>query len=435
MALDLLAVFILVFINGFFVAAEFAIVKVRSTQIDELIRDNHHRAKTAKHVINHLDIYLSASQLGITMASIALGWIGEPAMAHLVEPAIGWAGITEPKIIHGISFFLGFSIITFLHITLGEQAPKYAAIQYPKSFTMAVAMPLKIFYVLFRPFIFMLNASANLMLRAVGIHPADTSGITQSEEEIRLMIADGRKSGVIDATEYKFIENIFDFTETTAREIMIPRPEVFALNAEDPFMKNWKCAIDSGYTRIPVFRETVDSTIGILYVKDLFKIDKNSGDVKLETILRPVFFVPGATSINKLMQDLLQQKMHLAVVIDEFGGTSGIVTLEDIIEKIVGKIQDEYDDERSDIERQPDGSYLVFPSISVDEFNRHFQAGIPEDTNYKTLAGFLNDRAGHIPHLAEKIQFDNITFTITKKSPKRIQQVRVDFDPAHLSNP
>ncbi len=430
MALDILAVFLLVFINGFFVAAEFAIVKVRSTQIDELVDENNQRANTAKHVITHLDIYLSASQLGITMASIALGWIGEPAMAHLVEPVIGWVGITEPRIINGVSFFIGFSIITFLHITLGEQAPKYAAIQYPRAFTMGVALPLRLFYVIFRPFIYVLNASANLMLRVVGIRLEGESGVVQSEEEIRLMIANGRKSGVIDATEYKFIENIFNFTETTAGDIKVPRPEIFALNADESFSKNWKLAIDSGYTRIPVFRNSIDSIIGILYVKDLFKIDGKSEVTRLETVLRPVYFVPETTSINRLMQDLLQQKMHLGVVIDEFGGTSGIVTLENIIEKIVGKIQDEYDDERNEIEPQPDGSYLVSPSISIDDFNRHFRSEVPEDTNYKTLAGFLNDRAGHIPHLSEKIEYQPFTFTITKKNPKRIQQVRVDVDPA-----
>jgi CBS domain containing-hemolysin-like protein len=351
-------------------------------------------------------------------------------MAHLIEPVMGWIGIVEPKIVHGIAFILGFSIITFLHITLGEQAPKYAAIQYPRSFTMAVAMPLRLFYIIFRPFIFVLNTSANLMLKAVGIAPGDERGIIQSEEEIRLMIADGRRSGVIDATEFKLIENIFEFTETTVKEIMVPRPDVFALNIHESFAHNWKLAIDSGYTRIPVFRDSIDSIIGILYVKDLFKIDRQTMDTILESILRPVYFVPEATSINRLMQDLLQQKMHLGVVIDEFGGTSGIVTLEDIIEKIVGEIQDEYDDERNEIEAQADGSFIVSPSVSIDDFNKYFKAVIPEDTNYKTLAGFLNNRAGHIPHLAEKIIESPFTFTITKKTPKRIQQVRVELDPA-----
>ncbi len=430
MALDIVAVFILVFINGFFVAAEFAIVKVRSTQIDELNGDDNRRAKTAKHVLGRLDLYLSASQLGITMASIALGWIGEPAMAHFVEPVIGWLGVQDPKIVQGVSFFLGFSVITFLHITLGEQAPKYAAIKYPRAFTLTVALPLRLFYVIFRPFIFILNASANLMLRSVGIHPSGEYGLVQSEEELRLMIADGRKRGVIDATEHRFIENIFDFSETSVKEIMAPRPEVFALNADHPFPENWKRAVDSGYSRIPVYRDSIDAIIGVLYVKDLFKTERQSENTKLESILRPAYFVPGAASISRLMQEMLQLKTHLGVVIDEFGGTSGIVTLENIIEKIVGQIQDEYDDEKSAFESQPDGSYLVSPSVSIEEFNRHFTAPLPEDDRYKTLAGFLNNRTGHIPHLAERILYAPFAFTVTKKSPKRILQVRVDVDPA-----
>lgn len=429
MLVDLLAVLVLVFVNGFFVAAEFAIVKVRSTQIEELIQENRRGAKTARHVINHLDIYLSASQLGITMASIALGWIGEKAMAQLVEPVLGWFGIYEGKLVHGLSFIIGFSIITFLHITLGEQAPKYAAIQHPRSFALAVAWPLRAFYTLFKPCIWLLNASANLMLKMAGIPIAGENRLVQSEEELRLMIADGRKSGVIDATEYKFIENIFDFTETTAKEIMVPRTEVFALNIEKSFTENRRLAIESGYSRIPVYRGTIDTIIGILYVKDLFKLEPPTDDMKFDSILRPVFFVPESTSINRLMQDFLQQKMHLGVVIDEFGGTSGIATLEDIIEKIVGQIQDEYDDEKNEIELQSDGSYLVSPSVTINDFNKQFNAFLPEDTHYQTLAGFLNHCAGHIPHQGETIHYPPFQFTITKKNPKRIQQVRVILHP------
>ncbi|HNJ73013.1 MAG TPA: hemolysin family protein, partial [bacterium] len=374
----------------------------------------------------HLDAYLSATQLGITITSIALGWIGEPAISRMIEPIINYFGITNPQVIHALSFGIGFSVITFLHITMGELGPKSIAIQYPKQTTLWIASPLHLFYVVFKPFIFILNKSANLMLRMVGIHPAGEHELSHSEEEIRMLIADGRKSGVIDATEYKLIENIFNFTETSVKEIMIPRMDVFALDIEKPVVENLKSAIDSGYTRIPVYRESIDTLIGILYVKDLFKIDRDTiTTASFETILRPAYFAPESISINRLMQDFLQQRFHMAIIIDEFGGTSGVVTLENIIEKIVGQqIQDEYDDEKKEFEILSDGSYTVQAKMRIGDFNQQFQANIPEDDNYETLAGFLNNVAGHIPNNGEEIRYQNLSFRITKKSPKLVQQVR-----------
>lgn len=424
MFFEIIAVLLLVFANGFFVAAEFAIVKVRSTQIETLIQANDRRAKLAKDLITHLDAYLSATQLGITIASIGLGWIGEPAVSRMIQPLIDFIGVTNPQIIHAISFTVGFSIITFLHITLGELAPKSAAIQYPQSVTLGIAYPLKLFYVVFKPFIFLLNGSANLMLRLVGINPAGEQ-LAHSEEEIRLLIADGRKSGVIDATEYKLIENIFNFTETTVKEIMVPRTEVFALDLANGFQENFKLAVESGFTRIPVFRDTIDTLVGVLYVKDLFKIDRQASGTDLEKILRPLYFAPETTSINRVMQDFMQQRVHMGIVIDEFGGTSGIVTMENILERIVGQIQDEYDEEKKDFESNPDGSFTINAKMRIADFNQQFQSALPEDADYETLAGFLNDHFGHIPAVGESIEFQKLSFKVLKKTPKQIQQVRV----------
>lgn len=424
MFFEIIAVLLLVFANGFFVAAEFAIVKVRSTQIETLIQANDRRAKLAKDLITHLDAYLSATQLGITIASIGLGWIGEPAVSRMIQPLIDFIGVTNPQIIHAISFTVGFSIITFLHITLGELAPKSAAIQYPQSITLGIAFPLKLFYIVFKPFIFLLNGSANLMLRLVGINPAGEQ-LAHSEEEIRLLIADGRKSGVIDATEYKLIENIFNFTETTVKEIMVPRTEVFALDLANGFQENFKLAVESGFTRIPVFRDTIDTLVGVLYVKDLFKIDRQASGTDLEKILRPLYFAPETTSINRVMQDFMQQRVHMGIVIDEFGGTSGIVTMENILERIVGQIQDEYDEEKKDFESNSDGSFTVNAKMRIADFNQQFQSALPEDADYETLAGFLNDHFGHIPAVGESIEFQKLSFKVLKKTPKQIQQVRV----------
>lgn len=424
MVFEIFAIFFLVLANGFFVAAEFAIVKVRSTQIETLLHEKNARAKIAKEVITHLDAYLSATQLGITIASIGLGWFGEPAVSRMIAPLIDFFGIVNPQIIHALSFIIGFSVITFLHITLGELAPKSAAIQYPKITTLWISYPLRVFYIIFKPFIFFLNGSANLMLRIIGIRPVGEHELSHSEAEIRLLIADGRKSGVIDATEFKLIENIFDFTETTVKEIMVPRTQMFALDIDRSFDENFKMAVDSGFTRIPVFRETVDTLIGILYVKDLFKIDRSS-EHDLTKILRPVYFAPETTSISRLMHDFQQQKIHIGIVIDEFGGTSGLITLENILEKIVGQIQDEYDDEKKEFEAHADGSFTVDAKMRIDAFNDQFHSDLPADRDYETLAGFLNEKAGHIPNLSEEIRHGNIVFKITKKSPKQIQQVKI----------
>lgn len=426
MFFDIVVIIILVLVNAFFVAAEFAIVKVRSTQIDTLIQTDHHRARVAKEILTHLDAYLSASQLGITMASIALGWVGEPVMAKLLAPLMQWFDITNPHIVEVTSFAIGFSIITFVHITLGEQAPKYAAIQYAQTTTLGVAYPLRLFYIVFKPVIALLNMAANGMLRMVGINPVNESELKHSEEEIRMLIADGQKTGVIDATEYRLIENIFDFTETTAKELMVPRTDIFALDIEADPRESVRRAIESGYTRIPVFRETIDTIVGILYVKDLFKADLGSPSLNIEPILRPVYFAPETTSISRLMHDFLQQKVHLGIVIDEFGGTSGLITLENILEKIVGQIQDEYDDEKKDFELLPDGEVLVNGKMRISEFNRQFRTHLPEDAHYETVAGFLSDRAGRIPGTGEEIVFGEIRFKITKKSPKQVLQVRLN---------
>lgn len=422
---DVLLILFLVLANGFFVAAEFAIVKVRATQIETLIQQNNHRARIAKEVISKLDAYLSATQLGITIASIGLGWFGEPAISKMILPLLEYLGITNPKIIHSISFAVGFSVITFLHITLGELAPKSAAIQFPKGTTLFVSYPLRLFYIVFKPFIFVLNGAANLMLRAIRIPPAAGHELAHSEEEIRLLIADGRRTGVIDATEHRLIENIFDFTETTVRELMVPRTDVFALDIDVSFAENVRLAVESGFTRVPVYRDNLDSVIGVLFVKDLFKVNREDPSVTLEPILRAPYFTPETTSINRVMQDFLQQRVHLGIVIDEFGGTSGIITLENILEKIVGQIQDEYDDEKREAEENPDGSFTVNGRMRLDDFNRQFSAHLPESENYETLAGFINDLVGHIPGVGESLAYGSFQFKVTKKTPKLVQQVRV----------
>jgi CBS domain containing-hemolysin-like protein len=421
---EVIVVIILVFANAFFVAAEFAIVKVRTTQIQPLA-EKQKKAKIALKVISHLDEYLSATQLGITITSLGLGWIGEPVTAKILEPLFHLFGITNPAISHTISLTVGFIIITMLHIVLGELAPKSMAIRFSKSTTLFVALPLQLFYVIFKPAIWVLNNLANLILRAVGIQPVTESERFHSEEELRLLITEGRKSGAIDQTEHQLIEKIFEFNDKVVKEIMVPRNHMIALDIEDSREKIFQAVTEEGFSRLPVYKDTVDNIIGVIYTKDLISAAEHRELITLQDIIRPAYFVSDTKQIGNLLKEMQRSKVHMAIVVDEYGGVEGLVTIEDIIEEIVGEIQDEYDVEMQEVESEKSGIYLVNPIISIDNFNRRFKANIPEDPDYQTLSGFLQKVTGHIPEIYERIDYKGLSYVVTKKAGNTILQVRV----------
>lgn len=424
--LELLILVLLIFLNAFFVAAEFAIVKVRSSQITPLAERNNRRAKTVVKLLANLDAYLSASQVGITMTSLGLGWVGEPVTAKLLEPVFILIGISDPQTIHTLSIIVGFIFLTFLHISLGEQAPKMLAIKNPKSTSLAIAIPLNLFYVTFKPIVWVLNHAANYILRLMGIQAVSDSERINSEEELRLLIAEGRKSGAIDQTEHQLIEKIFEFNDKQAREIMVPRNHMIAINVDDPREKIFSTVTEEGFSRIPVYKETVDNIVGVIYSKDLISAAEHRELITLKDIIRPAHFVSSTKLIGNLLKDMQRNKVHMAIVVDEYGGVEGLVTIEDIIEEIVGEIQDEYDvDEVQDVVTEKSGVYLVNPIISIEDFNTKFGANIPEDPDYQTLNGFLQKVTGHIPEVYERIDYKGLSYVVTKKSGNRILQVRV----------
>jgi len=421
---EIIVVFLLVGANAFFVAAEFAIVKVRTTQIQPLT-ETQNSAKVAMKLISHLDEYLSATQLGITITSLALGWIGEPVTAKILEPVFHLLGITNPAVSHTISLTVGFIIITILHIVLGELAPKSVAIRFSKSTTLFIAIPLQIFYKVFKPAIWVLNHLANLILRAVGIQPVDESERFHSEEELRMLITEGRKSGAIDQTEHQLIEKIFEFNDKQVREIMVPRNHMVALDIDESREKIFQLVTEEGYSRLPVYKDTIDNIIGIIYTKDLISAAEHRDLITIQDIIRAAFFVSSTKQIGNLLKEMQRNKVHMAIVVDEYGGVEGLVTIEDIIEEIVGEIQDEYDMEASEVITEKSGVYLVNPIISIEDFNVRFKSSIPEDPDYQTLNGFLQKVTGHIPEIYERIDYKGMSFVITKKSGNRILQVRV----------
>lgn len=422
---ELIIVFLIIFANAFFVAAEFAIVKVRSTQLQPLAESNNKRAKTAVKILSNLDAYLSASQVGITMTSLGLGWVGEPVTAKLLSPIFTWVGMTNEQTIHTLSIIIGFIFLTFLHISLGEQAPKMLAIKSPKAVSLIIAIPLNLFYISFKPIVWLLNHAANMILRVIGIQPVADSERFHSEEELRMLLSEGRKSGAIDQTEHQLIEKIFEFNDKMAKEIMVPRNHMVALDIDDSREKIFQTVTEEGFSRLPVYKDTIDNIIGVIYTKDLISAAEHRDLITLQDIIRPAFFVSSTKQIGNLLKEMQRNKVHMSVVVDEYGGVEGLVTIEDIIEEIVGEIEDEYDVDMQEVVNEKSGVYLVNPIIGIEDFNKRFKANIPEDPDYQTLSGFLQKVTGHIPEIYERIDYKGLSYVITKKTGNMIVQVRV----------
>ena len=420
--LSLLLVVFLVFMNGFFVAAEFAMVKVRGSRIDTLVQEGHKRAKLAENLTSNLDAYLSACQLGITLASLGLGWIGEPAVADLLEPVLHAAGVENDVILHTISFAIAFSIITFLHIVLGELAPKTLAIRKAEGVTLWAAGPMIAFHKLMYPFIWFLNGTANRMLRLIGIAPASEHESAHTEEEIRILMKESHKSGLIDNTEMTLVDNIFEFTETTAREIMIPRTEMVVLYANLPFEENKRIALQEMHTRYPVCENDKDNIIGFVHIRDILRAEK---PVSIREILRPITTVPESMQISQLLKLMQKKKTQIAILIDEYGGTSGLVTLEDIMEEIVGEIQDEFDEERPDIERKDDRTYSINGLLLIEEVNSYFKLDIESD-DYDTIGGWIYSQIEIPPTRGQGVFYkDTHKFVIEETDNLRISRITV----------
>ncbi len=414
-----------VVLNGFFVAAEFAIVKVRISQIELRAREGSVLAGIARSILGNLDAYLSASQLGITLASLGLGWIGESVVSSIVLDLAHGLGVTlDPAVLHTISIVIAFSIITVLHIVVGEMAPKSLAIRRSEAVTLAVAIPMRAFYLVFRPIIVSLNAMSNMMLRAVGIEPAPEHEV-HSPEEIRYLIAESSKQGALEISERELIENVFEFTETMASQVMVPRSKVVGVDGTLPVEDLVDFVMNEGYSRLPVYIGSIDNIIGIIYAKDLLTLMHHKELIILQDILHAPYMVQEDVKIKRLLRDLQRDKVHLAVVLDEFGGTAGLLTLEDILEELVGNIQDEYDEEAPLVQEQTPGSYELDASIRIDEANELLPYSLPERDDYETIGGLITHVAGRIPSTNDVVVLDVYDCTVLSSTPRRVERVRL----------
>lgn len=416
-------VFFLVFLNGFFVAAEFAIVKVRDSQLAALAAQGLKGAGPARHVVAHLDAYLSATQLGITLASLALGWIGEPFVAHMLHPFFTLAGVESPAIITTASFAIAFAIITFLHIVLGELAPKSLAIRKPVPTTLWVSRPLDLFHTIFKPAIHVLNGTANWLLKRVfGIDPVGEHELAHSEEELRLILAASEKARELSPLGARISSRAFELRHLAARDIATARPEVVFLDADASFADNLRRAKRSGCTRFPLCRGHLDDALGLIHIKDMITLD-GEPQPQLEAIKRELPTVPEMMSVERLLDVFLTRHAHLALVVDEFGGAAGIVTLENVIEELVGEIQDEFDAERSEVEPINKNEFVVRGRLPLHELSELVGFEI-ENAEVSTVGGYITQLLGHLPKEGETTRIGHYAATVTKCDGRRVRRVK-----------
>lgn len=425
MALDIFITFLLVSFNGFFVAAEFAIVKVRASQLELKVNEGHRVAILSKHIVSHLDGYLAATQLGITLASLGLGWIGEPVVSKIIINIMDLMGFAaNPELAHKIALPVAFIIITILHIVFGELAPKSIAIQRSEKTTLFIAYPLQFFFFIFRPFIWILNGIANFILKLIGITAVHGADI-HSSEELKYLVQEGQKSGEIDDAEYKIIKNAFEFSEQTAKQVMVPRTQVFAFDINEFNAKTIEKIIEESYSRIPCYDDNLDNIVGVVYLKDILIASRKNEEFDIRSIVRNMHVVPETKSIGQLLNEFQIKHQQMALVVNEYGGTEGIITMEDILEELVGEIQDEYDNEIPFVEKVGEKTYNVLASASLDDINEFLPHPIKKDKQYETLAGYLILQSGKIPAIKEKIVIDNYEFSVLKRNKSSILLVQL----------
>ncbi|MGY2131532.1 hemolysin family protein [Hymenobacter sp. HD11105] len=425
MALNILLTILLVLANGFFVAAEFAIVKVRASQIDLKAQEGNRFAKVTQGILAHLDAYLSATQLGITLASLGLGWIGEGVVSQIIIALMELVGFqADPALAHRIALPTSFAVITVLHIVFGELAPKSLAIQRPESVSLFVALPMQFFYFIFRPFIWVLNGLSNFFLKLIGVTPIHGSEV-HTAEELRMLLDQSKQSGEIQDSEHELIENVFQFNDRMVKQIMVPRTKIAAIDVNAPQDQVLETVYSEGYSRIPVYEGSIDNIVGVLYVKDLLQLIRRSESVELAKIMRPAYFVPETKKINRLLRQFQRKHMHIAIVSDEFGGVSGIVTIEDIIEELVGEIQDEYDNEVPVVEKVSADEYRVNTSTAISDANEYLPYPLPEGDDYETVGGLLNMIYGNIPEVNDVAVVDNYEFRVLQRSRRAVELVQL----------
>ncbi len=423
---DLIIVLLLVAFNGFFVAAEFALVKIRLSEIEVLAKDGSKTAQIVRNILHSLDTYLSSCQLGVTLGSLGLGWFSERTVAALLEPLVLSLGFSA-ETSHLIAIPVAFAIMTFLLITAGELVPKFVALQKYRQVALAIGIPLVVFYKVFRPFIWLLNVSANLMLRCLGIRISNEQLGSITEPELRMTLVTMVAGGHVSRRERRIMENVLDLEEKVARRYMLPRNQIVYLNQHDDRETKLRVVAESGHTRFPLCNEDLDQVVGIVHVKDLFRnLFDEQGSSSLEEIARDPLFLPETIRLDALLLEFQRRNTMLAVLVDEFGTVSGMITLENVLEELVGPIQDEFDSEAPLIVRTGPHRFEVEASCPVDQVTRACGLQLPDELTSDTTGGVMIELLGHIPRQGEQVRAGAHLMTALRVEPTRVQRLRID---------
>ena len=419
-------VILLVLANAFFVAAECALVGSRRSKVDQMAAEGDRKARTVQQALTHLDRYISATQLGITLASRGLGWLGEPALAVLVDRVLGLFGVEAPPgVAHTIAGSItAFAIITFLHIVLGELAPKSVALIMPEQVSRWVARPLMLFSALMYPFVWFMQGAANVFLRMFGIEPATEASRVHSPEELRLLVIQSRVHGTLDESDSAMIAGVFDFHEKRARDVMRPRTDIVALPIDATEDEVWRVLRSERYSRYPVYEESLDDMVGVFLAKDLWLHD-GSEPFALKNFVRQALYVPDSRQAERVLDDLRKTRAHMAVVLDEYGGTAGILTMEDLVEEVIGDIADEYDMATRD-SITTDGVLELSGALSLIDVRSNYRIPIPEG-DWTTLGGFAFSRLGRVPKVGERVPFPGGELEIVAMDGRRVAALRVHY--------
>ena len=418
----------LLFVNGFFVAAEFALVKVRKTRLEQLCNDGNSKAKTALKLVNNVNKMLAAAQLGVTIASIALGWVAEATMVQLVSPIIQFIPLGHITV-HAVAVPLAFLLVTYFHVLLGEQLPKCLALKHTEDLALVIATPMSMFITLFRPFVWILQVSGDALLKLLHADTEDGS-LVHSTEELDMLVDASYNEGVLNETEAEMLHNMFKFSDLMAKQVMIPRTDMICVPEDISYDEINKLALENGYTRYPVYeKENIDKIIGFLHVKDLYAIAMTKEEYSVPTLLRPILLVPETMTLDNLMVEFKKTHIQMAVVVDEYGGTAGLITLEDVLEEIIGEVQDEFDEEEEEVNIQEvgDNKYIANAMMRTDELAEFFgfNADLFEEDDVETIGGLVVKLLGRIAEVGDSAEYKGLTFTVKEVDGARITQLEI----------
>ncbi len=424
---NLVFIVFLLFVNGFFVAAEFALVGVRKTRVCQLANEGNFDAKLALDAVKNIDRYIAAIQLGITIASLGIGWVGESTLAKVLLPLFKFLPVNYDTVAaHTVAVAVAFTIITVLHVVIGELMPKSIALQYPESTTLFVAKPMYVVTRIFHPMIILLNGLGNTLLRLLKIEPANEKSRACSTEELNMLIDASCKGGVLKEQEAEMLQNVFKFSELNVAQIMKPRMEMVCISEDIALEDLSKVIAENQFTRYPVYKDDLDHIVGFLHMKDLYLPIINNQEVKISEILRKPLYIPETMSVEKLNMEFQKKHSQMAIVVDEFGGTSGLITHEDVLEEIFGDVQDEFDDENNDlIKKINDVEYEVLGKTRTDEFEDYFEVELKEDESVNTISGYFVKLFGKMANLFDEVEDDNFIYKVVEVENMKITKLRV----------